>query len=146
MRGRTAVNITQFVALPCVALALVSVSVRAEAATDLQVCNKTGSKVFVALVTLPDSTKKWTLDAWHAVNAGACRSVATVRTGLFYYFAEKEGRKMYWPAANRSDKNFCLPSARVRRELTAAACASGERSLGFIGTVPSEGKYIINLQ
>lgn len=127
------------------ALAVFALSGQAEAATELVVCNKTGSKVFVALATVPD-TQKWTLDAWHAVDAGSCKTVKHVRTGLFYYFAEKEGRKLHWPASAYVDKNFCVPSSRVHRVLTAAACATGERSLGFRGVTPSSaGKYTITL-
>lgn len=128
------------------ALGVFCLSSGASAATNLHVCNETGSKVFFAMADIPDATKKWTLNAWWTVEAGNCRSVANIRTGLFYYYAEKEGRKIHWPAAGYVDKNFCVPGVRVKRELTGAFCAAGERSLGFRGVTSTEGKYTITLR
>ena len=134
-----------FKAVAGAGLALAAYSSQAQAATELVFCNSTGSKVFVALATLPDSTKQWTLDAWHTIGAGSCKTVGNVRTGLFYYYAEKEGRKLHWPAAAYVDKNFCVPDTRVHRVMTGATCATGERSLGFRGLTPSAGKYTFTL-
>ena len=134
-----------FKALAGAVLALSAYSSGAQAATQLEFCNKTGSKVFVALALLPEATQKWTLNAWHTVNAGSCTNIGNVRTGLFYYYAEKEGRKLHWPAAAYVDKNFCVPDTRVNRVMTGATCATGERSLGFRGLTPNAGKYTFTL-
>lgn len=113
--------------------------------SNISFCNKTGSTVFTALAYVPPSTQKWTLAAWQTIPAGACKSVATLRTGLFYYYAEKEGRKFNWPARAGVDKTFCVPSRAVTRVLEGRTCLPGERNLGFKGTVPAAGSYTINL-
>lgn len=132
-------------ALAGAVLAIAAYSSSASAATDLSFCNKTGSKVFVAIAHVPETTNKWTLNAWHTVEAGSCKTIGNVRTGLFYYYAEKEGRKLHWPAAAYVDKNFCVPDVRVNREITGASCPLGERTVGFRGLTPSAGKYTFTL-
>ena len=113
--------------------------------TEIVFCNKTGSKIFTALAHVPQTTKKWTLTAWQTIPAGGCKSVARWNTALFYYYAEKEGRTLHWPAQSGVDKTFCVPSRAITREIVGGTCASGERSVGFKGTVPNAGKYTINL-
>jgi uncharacterized membrane protein len=113
--------------------------------TEIVFCNKTGSKIFTALAHVPQTTKKWTLTAWQTIPAGGCKSVARWNTALFYYYAEKEGRTVHWPAKAGVDKTFCVPSRAITREIVGGTCAAGERNVGFKGTVPNAGKYTINL-
>lgn len=121
-------------------------STTASAQTELIFCNKTGSKVFAAIVHLPETTKQWTLNAWYTVEPGSCRPAGKVRAGLFYYYAEKEGRKLHWPNAAQTDKTFCVPSTKIERVVAGGTCVIGERSVGFRGTTPNAGKFTINLQ
>lgn len=117
----------------------------AQADTEVTFCNKTGSKVTAAIGYLSQADQKWTLSAWYAVPAGGCKSVGKLRTGLFYYYAEKEGRKFHWPAASGVDKDFCVPDTSIKRVMVGGACSGQERKLGFKGTVPNEGRYTVNL-
>ena len=86
-------------------------------------------------------TGRWMLSAWHTRNPGACESFGAVKTGLFYYFAEKEGRTASWPARQFVEKNYCVPGVRVRREMLNSGCTQGERSLGFRGRVAEGQRY-----
>lgn len=113
--------------------------------TEIVFCNKTGSKIFTALAHVPPNTGKWTLTAWQTLPAGGCKSVARWNTGLFYYYAEKEGRTFHWPGQAGVDKTFCVPSRAITREIVGGTCPAGERNVGFKGTVPNPGKYTINL-
>ena len=118
----------------------------AQAATDLTVCNDTGSKVFVAIVHFREDTKVWILSAWHTADPGQCRSVGRYRTGLTYYFAEKEGRAFHWPAKTLVDRTYCVPNAKVERTLVSGAtCATGERAVGFQGFTPRAATHTIRL-
>lgn len=132
-------------AVGLLALGLCGASSSALAASDLVFCNKTGSKVFIAIAYLAQPSQKWTLSAWHSAPAGGCAKVGSFRTGLFYYYAEKEGRKAHWPPPANVDKSFCVPDGKVNRVMTGGTCAPGERNVGFRGLVPSEGKYTFNL-
>lgn len=115
------------------------------AATEVTFCNKTGSKVFIAVAHVDQASQKWTLSAWHNAAPGGCTKVGTFRTGLFYYYAEKEGRTLHWPAQAYVDKTFCVPDGKVNRVMAGGTCAAGERNVGFRGLVPSEGKFTFNL-
>jgi uncharacterized membrane protein len=117
----------------------------AQAASEITFCNKTGSKVFIAIAYVDQASQKWTLSAWHNAPAGGCTKVGNFRTGLFYYYAEKEGRTLHWPAEANVDKTFCVPAGKVNRVMAGGTCAQGERNVGFRGLVPSEGKYTFNL-
>ncbi len=127
------------------ALGLCVASPSAQAASSVVFCNKTGSKVFIAIAFVAQASQKWTLSAWHTAPAGGCTTVGNFRTGLFYYYAEKEGRTLHWPAQANVDKNFCVPAGKVNRVMEGSTCAPGERSVGFRGLVPSEGKFTFNL-
>lgn len=118
----------------------------AHAATEVVFCNKTGSKVFIAIAYFQEATKQWKLSAWFNAGAGSCKSIGSLRTGLFYYFAEKEGRKFHWPAASYVDKTFCVPTSKVLRTLNGGTCGAGERNLGFRGTSAEGPRYTVNLQ
>ena len=113
----------------------------ARADTDLVFCNKTGSKIYIAVAYVDAASNKWILSAWLPRNPGECSSSGRVKTGLFYYFAEKEGRKTSWPSADSVDKHFCVPATRIKREMANSSCATGERNLGFRGRVTESAKY-----
>ncbi len=138
-------NRSGFAALCGSVLGLLAATSEAQAVSDVIFCNHTGSKVFIAIAHIPESTKKWTLSTWHANDPGQCNSVGKLRTGLFYYYAEKEGRKLHWPAAAYVDKTFCVPDGKISREMTGGTCATGERNVGFRGLTPSAGKYTFTL-
>jgi uncharacterized membrane protein len=127
------------------ALGLCAASAPAQAASDVVFCNKTGSKVFIAIAFVAQASQKWTLSTWHVAPAGGCTTVGNLRTGLFYYYAEKEGRTAHWPAPANVDKSFCVPTGKVNRVMAGSTCEPGERSVGFRGLVPSEGKFTFNL-
>ncbi|MGL4729614.1 MAG: DUF1036 domain-containing protein [Bosea sp. (in: a-proteobacteria)] len=116
----------------------------ASAATELTLCNKSGAKIFIALVYYDEATKKWMLSAWQNRTPGQCKSVGKMHSGPTYYYAEKEGRKGHWPAQNAVEKTYCVPSGAVKRPMTGAACAQGERSLGFRAMSLSGAKYTFN--
>jgi uncharacterized membrane protein len=113
-------------------------------ATELVFCNKTGSKVNVAVAYIDAKTNKWMMGAWYARNPGECKSHGTIKTGLFYYYAEKIGVDYHWPAKSGVDKVYCVPTRGVR-EMATSSCGTGERRLGFKGTVGGAGKYTVNL-
>lgn len=118
----------------------------AQANTEVMFCNKTGAKVFIAVAHFPERMQKWMMTAWHTANPGQCKSIGKLRTGLFYYYAEKEGRGYHWPARAGVDKTYCVPNQKVERVMMPGTCAPGERNLGFKGAVPGPGKYTVNLQ
>ncbi len=112
----------------------------ARADTDLIFCNKTGSKIQIAVAYVNAKTNKWIMSAWHSRNPGECKSHGNVKTGLFYYYGEKVGANFHWPAKAYVDKSFCVPKQGVR-EMANSACGQGERNLGFQGKVATAGKY-----
>ncbi len=113
--------------------------------TDLNFCNNTGAKVFIALVYYQTQTSKWILSAWHTRNPGECKSLGTYRPGITYYYAEKEGRTAHWPSAANIDKTFCVPPGRVERTQLGGTCAQGERNVGFHGINATGASYKFNL-
>ncbi len=134
-----------FGAAAIIGAGLASVPGSASANTDLVFCNNTGAKTFIALVYYETRTSKWMLSAWHARNPGECRSIGTYRTGIIYYFAEKEGRTASWPAKANVEKTFCVPATRIERVQLGGNCASGERLLGFRGINATGAKFTFNL-
>lgn len=117
----------------------------AQATTDLVFCNKTGAKAMIALVYMDAKSGQWTLTAWKAREPGQCGSVGAVKTGLFYFYAEKAGIDFQWPAKSQAEKTFCVPRAAVTRP-TSSACGTDDRKLGFRGLTAEGAKYTINLQ
>ncbi len=112
----------------------------AQATTDLIFCNKTGSKISIAVAWINHQTGKWMMGAWYSRNPGECKSHGAVRPGLFYYYAEKVGQNAHWPAKAFVDKTYCVPTRGVR-EMANSSCGQGERRLGFQGKVSTAGKY-----
>jgi uncharacterized membrane protein len=117
---------------------------QALANTDLIFCNKTGSKIQIAVAYIDAKTNKWMMGAWYARQPGECKSQGAVKTGLFYCYAEKLGADFHWPAKSGVDKTYCVP-ARGVREMATSSCGAGERRLGFKGSVSGAGKYTVNL-
>jgi uncharacterized membrane protein len=111
--------------------ALMGAAQKAEAATNLTMCNKTGAKIYIATVSYEERTKKWMLSAWHARNPGECKSMGAMHTGMMYYFAEKQGGKEFWPAKNKVERSYCVPPGKVQRVMLGGGCPTGERLLGF---------------
>jgi uncharacterized membrane protein len=127
------------------AITLGAVPTAASAATDVVFCNKTGSPILIALVYMDQTTGAWTLSAWKARNPGACASAGAVKSGLIYYYAEKQGANYHWPAAAQVDKTFCVPRVAVTRPST-AACGVDEKRFGFRGVVAEGAAYTVNFQ
>lgn len=117
----------------------------AQKLTTLDFCNNTGSKVFIALVYYEHRTSKWMLTAWQSRNAGECKSAGKFRSGITYYYAEKEGRGLHWPSAGNVDKTFCVPSGKVERVQMGGTCAAGERNVGFHGINATGESYKFSL-
>jgi uncharacterized membrane protein len=122
-------------------IGLLAAPSEARADTNLTFCNKTGANIYIAVAYVEAATNRWVLSAWHTRAPGTCDSIGNIKTGLFYYFAEKEGRTAFWPAKENIEKFYCVPATRVKRDLAASSCAPGERSLGFRGRVTEPGKY-----
>lgn len=117
----------------------------ASAATDIVLCNKTGAPVAVAIIFQDQTSGQWMLNAWKTRAPGQCASAGAIKTGLFYYYAEKQGTNFHWPAQSGVDKNFCVPRSAVLRPSN-TACGVGEKSYGFKGAVAGTGTYTVNFQ
>lgn len=125
--------------------ALVMSPSQARADTNLVFCNKSGSDVDIALVYYEPKTAKWILSAWHKAPPGNCKPVGRYRSGLIYYYAEKAGGQLHWPAKANVDKTFCVPRTRIERTILGGTCAAGERSVGFHGIDATGPTYTYNL-
>ena len=117
---------------------------QAQANTDLIFCNKTGSKIQIAVAYIDAKTNKWMIGSWYTREPGECKSQGAVKTGLFYYYAEKLGADFHWPAKANVDKTYCVPEKGVR-EMETSTCGPKERRLGFQGKVSTPGKFTYNL-
>lgn len=118
----------------------------AHADTNLVFCNNTGARVYVALIYYQPATQKWLLSAWHTREPGQCKSTGTYRSGLLYYFAEKEGRTAHWPAKAYVEKTYCVPPTRVERTVFGGStCPPNERALGFRGINATGATFTFNL-
>jgi uncharacterized membrane protein len=116
----------------------------AQANTDLIFCNKTGSKIQIAVAYIDAKTNKWMIGSWYTREPGECKSQGAIKTGLFYYYAEKLGADFHWPAKANVDKTYCVPEKGVR-EMETSTCGAKERRLGFQGKVSTPGKFTFNL-
>jgi hypothetical protein len=112
--------------------------------TNVTFCNNTGAKIFIALVYYEARTSRWMLSAWKTRNPGQCASSGSYRSGIIYYFAEKEGGREYWPAKARVEKTFCVPRQAVERVQLGGNCAAGERLLGFRGFNATTANFKFN--
>lgn len=113
--------------------------------TNVVFCNKSGSDVDIALVYYEPKTSKWILNAWHKASPGNCKPVGKYRTGLLYYYAEKVGGQVHWPAKANVDKTFCVPKTKIERTILGGTCAQGERSVGFHGLDAKGTTFTFNL-
>lgn len=120
-------------------------STAAMADTNLVFCNKSGSDVDIALVYYEPKTAKWILSAWRKAPPGNCKPVGRYRSGLIYYYAEKAGGQVHWPARAQVDKTFCVPRTKIERTILGGTCAPGERSVGFHGIDATGATYTYNL-
>jgi Protein of unknown function (DUF1036) len=130
--------------IACAAMVPLLAAAPASAATDLTLCNKSGLKIYIALVFYDEAAKKWMLSAWQNRTPGQCKSVGKMHSGPTYYYAEKEGRKGIWPAQNAVEKTYCVPQGAVKRAITGGNCAQGERLLGFRAMSVSGASYTFN--
>lgn len=115
------------------------------AVTNVTFCNNTGAKVYIALVFYDPAKQKWMLSAWKTREAGQCASAGRYRSGIIYYFAEKEGGREYWPSKPRVEKTFCVPRQAVERPQVGGNCPPGERLLGFRGFNATGAAHRFNL-
>ncbi len=109
----------------------------AHADTNLVFCNNTGARVYVALIYYQPATQKWVLSAWQPRQPGHGKSTGTYRSGLLYYFAEKEELpEDYSTLADVSDliDSFSYPSlddwradTQANRIDRAIKCSSSSR-------------------
>ena len=94
----------------------------ARADTDLVFCNKTGSKIYIAVAYVDAASNKWILSAWLPRNPGECSSSGRVKTGLFYYSRKKKAVKL--PGRARTaliSISACPPRASSAKWPTAPA-------------------------
>jgi uncharacterized membrane protein len=110
--------------------------------TELTLCNKTGQRIDIAIAYQDVQTGRWTLSAWHIRNPGQCASFGNVKSGLFYYHAKNE-RNAVWPSSANTDRNWCVPSQAVRRDMV-SKCGQGERNRPFRGISVNPGKFTFN--
>jgi uncharacterized membrane protein len=119
----------------------------ADSPTRVTICNKTGAKVYIAVVWYDERASLWVLSAWYSRQPGECSNMGTYKRGSFlYYFAEKEGRRASWPPSNRVDKTFCVPPARIDRPVVGGRCERGERLLGFRGLMMESATFEFSLE
>jgi uncharacterized membrane protein len=110
--------------------------------TELILCNKTQRDIDIALAYQDAATGRWTLSAWHKRTPGECKSFGAVKTGLFYYHA-KNGQGGVWPASAAADRQYCVPTTAVRREMS-SQCGQGETNRPFKERKMEGGKYTFN--
>lgn len=109
--------------------------------TALTFCNKNGAKLNMAIAYQDATTGRWIMSAWHGVGPGQCKPFGSVKAGLFYYYAENEATKAFYPATNAIEKRYCLPRSAIKREMLNVPCAVGEKQYGFRGRTPNPGNY-----
>jgi uncharacterized membrane protein len=117
----------------------------AQAESNLVFCNKSSGAVEIALVYLEPKTSKWTLAAWRSAAAGSCLPAGKYRAGKVYYYAEKAGGQVHWPAKAAAEKTFCVPKTKIERTVMGDTCAQGERSVGFQGIDVKGATFTFNL-
>ncbi len=67
------------------------------AATDLTLCNKSGLKIYIALVYYDEASKKWMLSAWQNRTPGQCKSIGKVHTGPTIIMPRRKGGRAIGP-------------------------------------------------
>lgn len=117
----------------------------AQAESNLVFCNKSNGSVEIALVYLEPKTSKWTLAAWRTAAAGSCLQAGKYRVGKVYYYAEKAGGQVHWPAKSAAEKTFCVPKTKIERTVLGDTCAQGERTVGFQGIDVKGATFTFNL-
>lgn len=140
---RTAVHSTLLGVGLLVTLAPLPVAAQAE--SNLVFCNKSSGAVEIALVYVEPKTSKLTLAAWRTAAPGSCIQSGKYRAGKVYYYAEKAGGQVHWPAKAAAEKTFCVPKTRVERVVLGDSCAQGERSVGFQGIDVKGATFTFNL-
>jgi uncharacterized membrane protein len=136
-----------FAGLAC-ALVMGTVSHSApQRGTDLMVCNSTGARVALAVVSYLPQLKQWTMDGWTFIGPQTCQSVGVYDRGQIFYYAEQERTGKAWPGPTGAGKAFCIANQMMKRLATAAPCPTGERLVGFVGIAASgSGEQRIELQ
>jgi len=132
--------------LPIMGAGLAHAQAQSGARTNVTLCNNTGATIYIALVYQEARTSRWMLSAWKPRNPGQCASSGSYRSGIIYYFAEKEGGREFWPAKARVEKTFCVPRQAVERVQTGGNCAPGERLLGFRGFNATTASFKFNFE
>jgi Protein of unknown function (DUF1036) len=126
-------------------LALAPAQAAAPVESSLVFCNKSSGAVEIALVYLEPKTSKWTLAAWRTAAAGSCLQAGKYRAGKVYYYAEKAGGQVHWPAKSAVEKTFCVPKTKIERTVLGDTCAQGERTVGFQGIDVKGATFTFNL-
>jgi uncharacterized membrane protein len=112
---------------------------------NVNICNLTSAKIFVALSYLKEpGSSDWIVEGWKNIGGNSCQDYDLPRTGWFYYYAEDEGDG-YWGA---DDIQLCVehpgPFRRVNRK--DYTCAGSELK-GFRGVDPSNSSsYTVNIR
>jgi uncharacterized membrane protein len=109
------------------------------ARTQLELCNKTGGTIQIAIAYVHAQTNRWMLSAWHTRKPGECKSFGAVKSGLFYYHAKTE-RGAVWPSEANTERRYCVPSTAVNRDMS-SQCGVGDTNRPFRGRVTDPGKY-----
>lgn len=96
----------------------------ADATVLLHLCNKTGSKVYVALSYRPDDdSDDWIVEGWHNVAPYSCVDKRVPNTSVVYDYAEDDSDH-YWGG----DFNLCVqyPGPFSRVNTSGYTCSSNE--------------------
>lgn len=115
--------------------------------TNLMMCNSTGARVAVAIVSYLPQLNQWTMDGWTFIGPQTCQSAGIYERGQLYYYAEQERTGKAWPGTTGAAKAFCIANQTMKRIAASAPCPTGERLVGFVGILASgSGEQRVVLQ
>ena len=144
------------VAVACCALGISFVS-QSEAQNTgtfaFKVCNVTGLKISVSLMTLTNATdQKYHVHGWYTVNPArtGCQDFGVWPKGYFYWYAQEDGSatEQYAVWAGTVDKCVAFPGPFDRAVVPNYSCVTGEELVKFTEKLvePGTNTYTLTLR